>query len=30
MGIFINWDCNLDKGYSDCVPEYSFQKVNEQ
>jgi hypothetical protein len=28
MGIFINWDCNLDKSYSDCVPEYSFRRMD--
>jgi P2X purinoceptor 4 len=28
MGIFINWDCDLDKEYSRCVPEYSFRRMD--
>ncbi|XP_062503812.1 P2X purinoceptor 4-like [Corticium candelabrum] len=28
MGIFIDWNCDLDKGYSDCVPDYHFRRMD--
>ena len=26
--IIINWDCNLDHGEDDCLPEYSFRRLD--
>uniref|UniRef100_A0ACB8FZR6 P2X purinoceptor 4 n=1 Tax=Sphaerodactylus townsendi TaxID=933632 RepID=A0ACB8FZR6_9SAUR len=28
MGLQINWDCDLDKPYSRCVPKYSFRRID--
>ncbi|XP_033123168.1 P2X purinoceptor 4-like isoform X2 [Anneissia japonica] len=28
VGIFINWDCNLDKNWDDCRPQYSFRRLD--
>ena len=29
VSINIDWDCNLDKGESDCVPDYSFHRLDD-
>ena len=26
--IIINWDCNLDHGEDDCLPEYTFRRLD--
>lgn len=28
MGLQINWDCNLDRAASHCVPKYSFRRLD--
>ncbi|KAG7223116.1 hypothetical protein INR49_015875 [Caranx melampygus] len=28
IGIMINWDCDLDKGYSNCHPQYYFTRLD--
>ncbi|XP_030295258.1 P2X purinoceptor 5-like isoform X1 [Sparus aurata] len=28
IGIMIDWDCNLDKGYSNCNPQYHFTRLD--
>lgn len=28
IGIFINWDCNLDRGSSECKPDYGFMRMD--
>lgn len=28
MGLQINWDCNLDRAASHCVPRYSFRRLD--
>ncbi|NP_001161641.1 purinergic P2X-like receptor [Saccoglossus kowalevskii] len=28
MGIFINWDCNLDHAAEECKPHYSFRRLD--
>ncbi|KAM9801337.1 P2X purinoceptor 5-like [Neosynchiropus ocellatus] len=28
IGIMIQWDCDLDKGYSNCHPEYRFTRLD--
>ncbi|KAM8854006.1 P2X purinoceptor 5-like [Synchiropus picturatus] len=28
IGIMIQWDCDLDKGYSNCHPEYHFTRLD--
>ncbi|XP_069135018.1 P2X purinoceptor 4-like isoform X1 [Argopecten irradians] len=28
MQIIIDWDCNLDKSLEDCVPEYTFRRLD--
>ncbi|NXR36131.1 P2RX4 protein, partial [Zosterops hypoxanthus] len=28
MALQINWDCNLDRGASHCVPKYSFRRLD--
>ncbi|TKS81312.1 P2X purinoceptor 5 [Collichthys lucidus] len=28
IGIIINWDCDLDKGYSNCNPQYRFTRLD--
>ncbi|XP_072043604.1 P2X purinoceptor 4-like isoform X2 [Amphiura filiformis] len=28
MGIFIKWDCNLDHSWDQCVPKYSFRRLD--
>ncbi|XP_020825903.2 P2X purinoceptor 4 isoform X3 [Phascolarctos cinereus] len=30
MGIQINWDCNLDRSASHCIPKYSFHRLDNQ
>lgn len=27
--IVINWDCNLDRDWSECVPEYTFRRLDD-
>ncbi|XP_062502254.1 P2X purinoceptor 4-like [Corticium candelabrum] len=28
LGIFIKWDCDLDQGFTACVPKYSFSRMD--
>lgn len=28
MALQINWDCNLDRAASHCVPKYSFRRLD--
>ncbi|MBN3296100.1 P2RX7 protein, partial [Amia calva] len=30
IGIQINWDCNLDRFFHRCLPEYSFRRLDEK